>query len=274
MLFSAQPTPRNEESLSKKRGLVIRKRQLRHLAQVDRQAPLDGVRFAVIDLETTGLHPRSGDAILAVGGVRIVQGRVHLRDRFFSYVNPERPIPPKTIRIHQIVPDMVEGAPKLGPVLRRFLSWCEGDVIVGHHVQIDLAFLDTGLKRWAGAHLLNPWVDVVRLAQVLAKAEHPSHRLQNLSLEHLATRYQIPIDSRHTALGDALTTAGIFLAQLKTLRGHGVSTLRGLLSLGGVRRSVRPWWQRLVLSKRGTLPFRTSPQSLRRRSRRSNRDEH
>lgn len=251
MLFGSsrdQPNSRGWEPLSQKRARVVRQRQLRHRDHVDLGAPIDSARFVVIDLEATGLHPRRGDAILAVGGVRIVGGRVHLRDRFFSLVDPERPIPPRTIRIHRIVPSMVEGAPTLGAVLRRFLSWCGGDVVLGHHVGMDLAFLDHGLRRWAGARLLNHAVDVVKLAQMLAEAEHPSHRSphDSLTIEALAARFKIPVDGRHTALGDALTTAGIFLALVRRFRFHGVRTVGELLSVGGVRRPIRPLWERLV----------------------------
>lgn len=251
MLFgslSERPEARGWEPLSQKRALVVRERQLRQRDRVDYGILIERARFAVIDLETTGLRPRGGDAILSVGGVRITGGRVHIRDRFFSYVNPERPIPPETIRIHRIVPSMVNEAPALGSVLRRFLSWCGGDVLVGHHIGMDLAFLDRGLARWAGARLLNPSVDVARLAQTLAEAENSSHLPDHTSftLEALAARQRIPIDGRHTALGDALTTAGIFLALVSGLRPQGIRTVGELLSAGGVKRPVRPLWKRFV----------------------------
>jgi DNA polymerase-3 subunit epsilon len=175
-------------------------------------------RYVVVDLETTGLDFRH-DRVVSVGAFRVVEGRVCLGDMFNDLVNPGRDIPPTSIKIHGIVPDMVAEARPLGEVFDDFLAFLGVDILVAHHAFFDLRFIDRIMKQNHGFPLQNLVLDTVSMCRAIA---FPPHRypyginLENrrYSLDALAKHFGIEIQQRHTALGDALAAAMIYVASL------------------------------------------------------------
>ena len=76
-------------------------------------APLAELAYTVFDTETTGLEPSAGDEIIAIGAVRIVNGRLFVDEHFDRLVDPRRPLRPESIAIHGIGPERLEGQPTL-----------------------------------------------------------------------------------------------------------------------------------------------------------------
>jgi DNA polymerase III epsilon subunit family exonuclease len=185
--------------------------------------PLAEQDIVVLDLETTGLDP-ARDAILSIGAVRIVRGQI-ARDRFFyALVDPGRPIPPASTRIHGLTDRDVAGRPTVELVLPELVAYCAGAIPAGHLAAFDQAFLNPLLERLA-LPAFGPALDTLILATVLFP-DWP-----DFNLEAVAQRLGVPVVGRHTALGDALTSAEVLLRQLPLLAG------RGLRSWGEVRRS-------------------------------------
>ncbi len=181
--------------------------------------PLGDLSYTVIDTETTGLNPSEGDEIIALGSVRIVNGRILKREIFDYLINPRRTISEAAVAIHGITPEMVRGMPTIDQVLPRFYRFVEDTVIVGHNAAFDMRFL--ALKEaQTGIKFTNPVLDTLLLAFLV----HPNQEAQ--SLEAIAERFGIVATGRHTALGDALTTAEIFLALIPLLGERGIRTLR------------------------------------------------
>ncbi|MEO0386041.1 MAG: exonuclease domain-containing protein, partial [Pseudomonadota bacterium] len=176
--------------------------------------------FVVFDTETTGLSPSSGDEIVQIGAVRIVNGRVLDGDRFDALVKPRQPIPPGATLIHGIDDSMVRDAAPMAEVGRAFHSFCEGAVLVAHNAPFDLAFLRR-CERDIGAAF-----DAPALCTVLLSAALFDH-VADHTLDALALRLGIPIPdtARHTALGDATVTAAVFLRLLDLLEANGITTL-------------------------------------------------
>ncbi len=174
--------------------------------------------FTVFDTETTGLDPAGGDQILQLGAVRIVNGRVLPHESFEQLVDPKRSIPAAGIAIHGITPEMVEGQPGIETVLPAFHAFCEGTVLVAHNAAFDMRCLELAEPR-AGVQFDHPVLDTLLLSAVLSP-EETSHRL-----ESIAERLGLPIIGRHTALGDALVTAEIFVRLLRLLADRGIHTL-------------------------------------------------
>ncbi len=181
-------------------------------------APLGKLSFTVFDTETTGLDPSGGDEIIAIAAVRIVNGRILRRETFDSLVNPRRSIAAASRAVHGITIEMLRGMPPIEDVLPRFHRYLEDTVIVGHNVNFDMCFLklkeaSTGLK-------FDNWVlDTLLLECIL----HPNQ--EDKSLEAIAARLGVTVSGRHTALGDALTTAEVFLALIPLLAEHGIDTV-------------------------------------------------
>jgi DNA polymerase-3 subunit epsilon len=172
----------------------------------------------VFDTETTGLNPREGDEIIAIGAVRIVNGRVLHREIFDELINPRQRISEASQVIHGISQEMLRGRPTIHDVLPRFHRFVEDTVLIGHNVAFDMRFLE--LKQAStGITFPNPVLDTLALASVV----HPEQ--QERSLEAIAGRLGITVTGRHTALGDALTTAEVFLAMLPLLAERGIHTL-------------------------------------------------
>lgn len=182
-----------------------------------RAAPLSDLTYVVFDTETTGLRPGRGDAIVAVGAVRVVGASIRRGETFDRLVNPRRKIPPSSTRIHGIDDAMVRDAPAMAEILPAFRDFVGDAVLVGHNVAFDLNFL--ALHEGAtGIRFTNPVLDTMFLAGLLFDDAHDH------SLDGLATQFEIALNSRHSALGDAVATAEIFVRELDALAGHGITT--------------------------------------------------
>jgi len=184
--------------------------------------PLRELSYTVFDMETTGLDPNGGDEIIAISAFRIVNGRLLHHERFDQLVDPRRSIPWESVRVHGITPDMVEGCPTIEEVLPWFYSFVEDTVLVAHNAAFDMRFLELKEDQ-AGIKFLNPVLDTLLLSAIV----HPFH--DEHSLETIAQRLGIHIAGRHTAAGDALATAEIFLKLLPLLADKGIYTLKEAL---------------------------------------------
>jgi DNA polymerase-3 subunit epsilon len=180
--------------------------------------PLKSLSYTVFDTETTGLNPSQGDEIIQIGAARIVNGRLLRQDAFEQLIDPARSIPAASIPIHGITPAMVKGQPRIGQVLPTFHAYAHDTVLVAHNAAFDMKFLQ--LKEAStGLRFDQPVLDTLLLSAVI----HPhqeSHRL-----EAIAERMNITVLGRHTALGDAMVTAEVFLRMVPLLAEMGIHTL-------------------------------------------------
>jgi DNA polymerase-3 subunit epsilon len=183
-----------------------------HLALAD-------LTYTVMDTETTGLDPSAGDEIIAIGAVRIVNGRLLRHETYEQLVDPKRPIAAVSEAIHGISNEMLRGQPTIDEVLPQFYEYCADAVLVGHNVAFDLRFLQLKEAR-TGIRFTQPVLDTLLLSEVL----HPQQ--ESHALEAIAERLGVTIVARHTALGDALVTGEIFLRMIPLLAAHGIRTLR------------------------------------------------
>ncbi len=180
--------------------------------------------FTVFDTETTGLDP-DRDEVVQISGLRIVGGRL-LRDEVFDrLVNPGRPIPPSSTEIHGVTDAMVADAAAFAEVADQFLAFAEGSVLVAHHAAFDMSFLQKHV-RGKGTTLATPVLCTALLSSRLF-----SHSGDH-SLDGLAARCGVEIESalRHTALGDSVATAEVFLKLIPLLEARGIKTLNDALS--------------------------------------------
>jgi DNA polymerase-3 subunit epsilon len=191
--------------------------------------PLAELVYTVFDTETTGLDPAGGDEIIQIGATRVVAGKVRRESVFEQLVDPQRSVPEAGIAIHGIRPEQLAGQPLIGAVLPVFHAFAADTVLVAHNAAFDMRFLQ--LKEAAtGVRFEQPVLDTLLLSAVL-HPEQESHRL-----EAIAERLGVPVLGRHTALGDAMVTAEVFVKMLPLLRE------RGLVTLGQVLEASRATW--------------------------------
>jgi DNA polymerase-3 subunit epsilon len=188
-------------------------------------APLSGLTFVIFDTETTGLLPLQGDEIVQVAAVRIVNGRKVEGEVFDTLVNPRRNIPASSTAVHGITEAMVAEAPFIEDVARRFHKFAEGAVLIAHNAPFDMAFLRR-LEPGLGLSFDNPILDTVLLSAVIY-GQHEVHSLDALTHRLGIT---IPEETRHTALGDTVATADVFLKLLPMLAGKGLVTFGEVLT--------------------------------------------
>ncbi len=181
--------------------------------------PLTELAYTVFDTETTGLNPSEGDEIIQIGAARIVNGRLLRQESFEQLIDPGRLIPAATIPIHGITQDMVTGKPRIAQVLPAFHAFAQDTVLVAHNAAFDMKFLQLQ-EAPTGITFHHPVLDTLLLSAVV----HPnqeSHRL-----EAIAGRFNITVLGRHTALGDAIVTAEVWLRLIPLLQEMGIRTVR------------------------------------------------
>ena len=175
-------------------------------------------RFAVVDVETSGLSSRR-HRILQIGLVVVEDG--HVVDEWSTLVRlrwPFQRVGPR--RIHGITRKRLRGAPTLDSALRELERRISGAVFTAHNAPFDAAFLERAAQREGIALDLGPRLCTLRLSRRLDPERTMSHRLIDL-----AARYGVTVSQPHDALSDARATAAV-LPHL--LAAHGAGTSVGL----------------------------------------------
>jgi DNA polymerase-3 subunit epsilon len=188
-------------------------RAYRNATPTSRSTPWRRARFAVVDLETTGLDPKH-DEIISFASVPIEDGRVMVGGVRTAVIRPERMPEAETIRIHGLRPADLVNAPALPEVLDLILEALTGRVLVAHVAWVERGFLSAAIKP-AGLRLVEPVLDTAALAPHVLGPDRRDDA-EPLPLSHAAESLGLPVHRPHHAEGDALTTAQLFLA----LAGH------------------------------------------------------
>ena len=176
----------------------------RHLRADWREA-----EYCAIDVETTGLDLRE-DSVVSVGSVPIRDGRVIYREHYYSLIRPASPVSVAAMRVHYLRPADLAHAPAAGEVARRVADQLAGRIMVAHAAWIERAFLSRLLPQ-AGVRFAAEVIDTAALARALGYAAGAGDGREP-SLELLARQLALPVYAPHHALGDAVTTAAVFLA--------------------------------------------------------------
>ena len=190
--------------------------------------PWREARYAVVDLETTGLDPKR-DEIVSFASIPIQEARVIVGETRATLVRPTDMPEAKTIRIHGLRPIDLAEAPTLPEVLDLMLEALTGRVLVAHAAWVERGFLAAALKP-AGLRIAEPVLDTAALARHVFGSEGLGEG-EALSLSETARRLGLPVHSPHIAEGDALTAAQVFLALCARLDRSEPQTVGSLASL-------------------------------------------
>jgi DNA polymerase-3 subunit epsilon len=179
----------------------------------------------VVDLELSGLDPRRSE-IVSFGALPIEDGRIRLDGVASGLVAPTRPLAEESIRVHGIRAADLAGAPALAEALEPLLAAMTGRVLIAHHAPIERVFLSRALRR-VGVRLHRPVLDTAVLGRIWL-AERDGELPPRMTLTDMTLACGLPAHSPHTAIGDALTTAQLFLLAVSQLDARHPETLRQL----------------------------------------------
>jgi DNA polymerase-3 subunit epsilon len=197
-------------------------------------ASLRNLRFAVVDVETTGSSAGGADRVTEIAVVHVDGGEV--TEVYETLVNPERSIPPSVIALTKITWEMVRDAPRFADVSSHVVLRLRERVFVAHNAGFDWRFVTSEVKRASGIHLGGERLCTVRLARVLLP------QLPRRTLDSVTNYFGVINGARHRAAGDAIATAHVFTRLLRVAEDRGIETwesLSALLAPGTGRRKKR-----------------------------------
>jgi len=169
-------------------------------------------RYVVLDTETTGLNPKTGDRIIEIGCIELVDRRLTGR-HYHTYLNPEREIDAGATAVHGFRLEDLLDKPKFAQVAADLIDFVADAEIIIHNAPFDVAFLNAELERLERG-LFTQHCSAVFDTLSFAKDLHPGKRN---SLDALCDRYGISNSHRtlHGALLDAELLAEVYLAMTR-----------------------------------------------------------
>lgn len=207
------------------------------------------MREIVLDTETTGLDPLTGDRVVEIGAVEVLNA-IPTGNVFHVYINPERDMPEEAFRVHGLSGEFLADKPRFREIVEDFVAFLGEDRLVAHNAQFDVGFLNHELKLCD-----RPLIGPHRIVDTLAIARR-KHAGGSNSLDALCARYGVDASRRtkHGALLDAELLAEVYLE----LRGGRQATF--VLATGGEDRGERRGGQRAVRPRPAPLPPRITAQ--------------
>lgn len=164
------------------------------------------MREIVLDTETTGFDPQSGDRIVEIGAVELM-GHVATGNTYHQYINPERSMPDEAFQVHGLGDDFLRDKPKFAEIGQAFVDFIGDSKLIIHNAAFDIKFLNAELG-WMGLPQI-PWEQALDTLAI-ARKRFPG---SPASLDALCRRFGIDNASRtlHGALLDSEILAEVYL---------------------------------------------------------------
>lgn len=164
------------------------------------------MREIVLDTETTGFDPESGDRIVEIGAVEL-HNHVATGRTYHQYINPERSMPQEAFEVHGLGDDFLRDKPKFAEIGQAFLDFVGDAKLVIHNAAFDMKFLNAELG-WMNLPRL-PWEQAIDTLEI-ARKRFPG---SPASLDALCRRFAIDNSARtlHGALLDSEILAEVYL---------------------------------------------------------------
>jgi len=164
------------------------------------------MREIVLDTETTGFDPGTGDRIVEIGAVEL-NGHIPTGRTYHQYINPERAMPDEAFQVHGLGDDFLRDKPKFAAIGQAFLDFIGDAKLVIHNAAFDIKFLNAELG-WMNLPAI-PWDQAIDTLEI-ARRKFPG---SPASLDALCRRFNIDNSSRtlHGALLDSEILAEVYL---------------------------------------------------------------
>jgi len=200
------------------------------------RTPWRSARYCALDLELSGLDPRR-DEIISFGAIPIEDGRVRPGEALEGWVRPERALEEASILVHGLRTVDLGDAPGLDVAIDPLLGAMASRIPVVHFAEIERRFLRRALRR-QGLRLRGPMVDTSVLGAIWLH-ERDCAPARRMMLPELADALDLPAHHPHEAVGDALTTAQVFLVLATHLDALRPQTVRSLVTAGRQLDAIR-----------------------------------
>ena len=188
------------------------------MALAEKLMALGSLSAIVFDSETTGLDARVA-RMIQLGAIAITDGEVDPTRTFDQLIDPGTKIPPETIAVHGITDAAVAGKPKFVDVIADFKQFAGHKLLIGHSIFYDFAVLKKEYELAGMSWVTPPALDIRTLARIAAPG------LADHSLDRLCEWLGVSNAGRHTAIGDAVATAEVFVKLVPLLRQRGIRTV-------------------------------------------------
>ncbi len=190
---------------------------------------LEQSNFSILDTETTGLHVEKGDQIISVASLKVSDLKIDEQNYLDELVNPNMKIPESSTKIHNITDEQVKSKPSLLEISEKILKFLKKSVLVGHNINFDINFLKENSK---GSQLADR-MKVIKSIDTIYLTAGLFPDLKNYELSNLCEYFNIKTDDqiRHSALGDCIITARLFLHLISIAQTKGVKNIANLMTL-------------------------------------------
>ncbi len=172
--------------------------------------PAARLRWVVLDVETSGLD-QDNDRLMSIGAVAVHGDRIVLADSLELTIRQPSASATHNILVHGIGAEAQLAGLDPGQACGRFLDYAGQAPLVAFHAAFDRGFLARAARAFLGVPIDNPWLDLAELAPAL----HPGTGAR--ALDDWLAHFGIPVEARHSAAGDALATAMLFLKLLSAV---------------------------------------------------------
>lgn len=193
------------------------------------------MREIVLDTETTGFDPETGDRIVEIGAVEL-NGHIPTGNTYHQYINPERSMPEEAFQVHGLGDDFLRDKPVFKEIAKDFVDFVAGAKLVIHNAAFDMKFINAELK-WVGLPPI-PWEMAIDTLEI-ARRKFPG---SPASLDALCRRYSIDNSARtlHGALLDSEILADVYL---ELIGGRQPDFALGTADQGGVSGDAGQAWR-------------------------------
>lgn len=170
----------------------------------------NSIREIVFDTETTGFDPATGDKLVEIGAVELIN-HIPTGKTYHQYINPEREVPEEVVKVHGLTTEYLKDFPIFADVAQNLIDFVGDDgILVAHNAPFDMKFINYELQRLGYEEY--KWDRVVDTLEI-AKNKFPGQRN---NLDALCKRFNIDNSARtfHGALLDAQLLAEVYLELL------------------------------------------------------------
>ncbi len=182
--------------------------------------PLSELPFIIFDLETSGFYPDKGDCILSIGAVKMKGCEILKENIFYSTVKCNKMPSATILELTNLSIEELTDAPQLIDVLSDFYRFIGHSTLVAHHAHHEKKFMSHATWQTLRTTFQHRILDTSFLMKIVTPNENM------ITLDECCAFYNIPVQTRHHALEDALLTAQLWQRNLQLVKDKGFDTLR------------------------------------------------